>query len=65
MEVLPALEDIFLDWPEPSGPVQEAIGGFVTARQLSDHPVAIHVLERGTEARHKMNWRLVIDTLIA
>ena len=38
-EVLPALQNVFL---EPSGPVREAIRPFITARQLSGHPVAIH-----------------------
>jgi hypothetical protein len=40
-EVLPALQTVFLDRPLPSGPVQEAIGRFVAARQLSGHPIAI------------------------
>jgi hypothetical protein len=40
-DVLPALENIFLEDLQPSGAVQEAIGQFVSARQLSDHPVAI------------------------
>ena len=40
-EVLPALETIFLEEPLPSGPVQEAIGQFVSARQLSGHPIAV------------------------
>ena len=42
-EVLPSLENIFVEGLEPSGPFQENIGQFVTARQLSDHPVAISV----------------------
>ena len=40
-EVLPALQTLFLDKPHPSDPVQEAIGQFVSARQLSGHPIAI------------------------
>ena len=36
--VLPALEIVFLE-DEPSGPVQEAIGLFIAARQSSGHPV--------------------------
>ena len=39
--VLPALESIFLEDLEPSGPVQEAIGQFVAARQALGHPVAV------------------------
>ena len=40
-EVLPALESLFLEDLQPSGPVQEAIGQFVAARQLLGHPVAV------------------------
>jgi hypothetical protein len=43
-EVLPALQDIFIDGLEPSGLVQERFRKFVTARgqQASSRPVAIH-----------------------
>ena len=40
-EVLPSLQNIFVEGPEPSGPFQESIGQFVAARQLSGHPIAI------------------------
>jgi len=40
-EVLPALQSLFLEELRSSGPVEEAIGKFVAARQLSNHPVAI------------------------
>jgi len=43
-DVLPALQTLFvekLDLSE-SGPVREAVGGFVAARKLSGHPVAVH-----------------------
>jgi hypothetical protein len=40
-DVLPALESLFLEELQSSGPVQEAIKQFVTARQLLGHPVAI------------------------
>jgi hypothetical protein len=39
-EVLPALQTLFLEWPLPSGSVQEAIVRFVAARQLAHHPIA-------------------------
>jgi hypothetical protein len=39
--VLPALENLFLEELQPSGPVQEAIGQFVAARRLLGHPVAV------------------------
>jgi len=41
-EVLPALQDIFLEGVEPLGPVQEAIGTFVAARQLHGNLIAVH-----------------------
>jgi hypothetical protein len=41
MEVLPSLQNIFVEGLEPSGPFQKNIGQFVAARQLSDHPIAI------------------------
>jgi hypothetical protein len=40
-EALPALQNIFLQGPQPWGPVEKAIGKFVAARQLSGHPVAV------------------------
>ena len=39
-EVLPALQTLFLE-RLPSRPVQEAIEGFVAARQLVNHPIAV------------------------
>ena len=39
-EVLPSLQNIFVEGLEPSGPFQENIGQFFAARQLSDHPIA-------------------------
>ena len=41
-EVLPALQNLFLRGPQPSDPVEKAIGKFVAARQLSDRPVSVH-----------------------
>jgi len=40
-EVLPALRNIFVDGFRSLEHIQEAIGPFVAARQLSGHPVAI------------------------
>jgi hypothetical protein len=45
-EVLPSLQNIFVEWLKPSGTFQENIGQFVAARQLSDHPVAISFLHK-------------------
>jgi hypothetical protein len=41
MEVLPALQIIFLERLESSGPVQEGIGKFVAARQVASRPIAV------------------------
>ena len=40
-EVLPALENIFLEGLESVRPVQEGIGHFVATRQVSSHPVTV------------------------
>ena len=46
MEVLPALQNIFLEELQSSGPVQEGIGKFVDARQPSGHSITISLWER-------------------
>jgi hypothetical protein len=46
IEVLPSLQNIFVEGLEPSGPFQENIGQFVAARQLSNHPIAISDWDR-------------------
>jgi hypothetical protein len=43
---LPALQTLFLEDLNLSGPVQEAIGTFVSGRQFSSHPVAVSHWER-------------------
>jgi len=40
-EVLPTLENIFLEGLQQSGPLQEGIEKFIAARQLIRHPVAV------------------------
>jgi hypothetical protein len=45
-EVLPSLQNIFVEVLEPSGAFRETIGQFVAARQLSDHPIAISVWDK-------------------
>ena len=40
-EVLPALQNIFLEEDQRSGPVQEGIQHFVTMRQATHHPIAV------------------------
>ncbi|KAI9443681.1 hypothetical protein F5148DRAFT_1379821 [Russula earlei] len=44
-EVLPALQNIFLEGLEPLGSVPKYIEGFIAARKLSGHPVAVHCWE--------------------
>lgn len=41
-EVLPVLQNLFIEGLEPSGPIQEALAQFVAARQLSGLPVVVH-----------------------
>jgi hypothetical protein len=42
-EVLPSLQNIFVEGLEPSGPFQKSMGLFVAARQRLDHPITISV----------------------
>jgi hypothetical protein len=46
-EVLLSLQNIFVEGLEPSGLFQENIEQFLAARQLSGHPIAISVWDRG------------------
>jgi hypothetical protein len=46
MEVLPTLQNMFVEGLQPSGPVQEGIVKFVAARELSGHPITISLWER-------------------
>jgi hypothetical protein len=45
-EVLPALQNVLLEGFQPSEPVQKGIAQFISARQLTNHPVAISVWDR-------------------
>ena len=40
-DVLPALQNLYIDLFQTSGPIQEGVGQFVAARQLSNHPVTV------------------------
>ncbi len=55
VEVLPALRILSLEGLQPSGPVQDGIGLFVAARQLSDCPVAIQGWDRITDAKNDIS----------
>ena len=46
-EVLPALQNLFLEGFQPSKPVQEGVARFISARLLANQPVAISVWDRG------------------
>jgi hypothetical protein len=45
-EVLPALQNVLLEGFRPSKPVQKGIARFISARQLTNHPVAISAWNR-------------------
>ena len=45
-EVFPNLQNIFLEEFQESGPVQEGIAGFVAARQVTSHPIAVSRWDR-------------------
>jgi hypothetical protein len=46
-EVLPALDNVFLEGFQPSEPVHEGIARFISARQLTNRSVAISIWDRG------------------
>ena len=50
-EVLPNLQNIFVEGLEPSGPIQENIVQFVAARRLSDHPIAFSVWDKDSNMK--------------
>lgn len=50
-EALPALQNVFLPDFELSGAIQEAIQQFVTARQLSGHPLTVHIGDQSIGCR--------------
>ena len=45
-EVLPTLQNIFLEEVWPSRPVRDAIGQFAASRQATGHPIAVTHWER-------------------
>ncbi len=51
-EVLPSLQNIFVDRLERSGPFQESIGQFLVARELSGHSITISVWD-GRQIRRR------------
>jgi len=49
IEVLPTLQDLYLEGFQPSELVQEGIEQFISARQATDHPLAISDWDRSEE----------------
>jgi hypothetical protein len=49
IEVLPVLRSLFLEEKVPSGSVQDSIGQFIAARQLSSHPITVSRWENSGE----------------
>ena len=45
-EILPVLQNIFIEGTQSSGPVPEGIARFIAARKLSGHPVIVYQRER-------------------
>ena len=45
-EVLPALQSLFLEEINSSGPVREAVEKFVAARHLAGHPITVSHWDR-------------------
>ena len=50
-EVLPTLQNIFLEVLQPSGSVQEGIQQFIAARQVTIHPIAVSLWENSRQNR--------------
>jgi hypothetical protein len=42
-EVLPALQNVFLEGFKPSEPIQDGIAQFISARQFANHPITVSV----------------------
>jgi hypothetical protein len=55
-EVLPTLQNIFLEGLQPSGPVQEGIEKFVAARHLFGHTIAVSRWERDPKLFPRWEW---------
>ena len=53
-EVLPNLQNIFLEELQESGPVREGIQKFIGARQVTSHPIAVSLWENSQQDREKI-----------
>ncbi|KAI0270298.1 hypothetical protein BGY98DRAFT_1190018 [Russula aff. rugulosa BPL654] len=52
-EMLPTLQNLYLEGSRPSESVEEGIERFISARQLTDHPVAVSVWDRDLGSDNK------------
>ncbi|KAI0277926.1 caspase domain-containing protein [Russula aff. rugulosa BPL654] len=52
-EVLPRLQNIFVEGLERLGPLQENIGQFVATRRLSGHPIAVSIWTWDKSHKHR------------
>jgi hypothetical protein len=57
-EVLPALQNLFLEGLRRSGPVRESIGPFVAARQLLGHPIAVSPWKKDADIDSDSDWEI-------
>ena len=55
-EVLPTLENIFLERFQPSEPLHEGIEEFVAARRFTGHPVAVSRWDRDSDQDVHLQW---------
>ena len=58
MEVLPSLQNLFLERESPPGPVEEAIGELVAALRLSSRPIAVSRWNKVQDSVRDPWWRL-------
>jgi hypothetical protein len=62
IEVLPSLQNIFVEGLGPSGAFQENIGQFIAARRLSDYPIAIFDWDKASNMKHQQPARKLKPT---
>jgi hypothetical protein len=63
-EVLPVLQNLFLEGQQPSGSVKNAIMKFIAARQLSDRPVSVYHVDWPHQMRRQVHWEVVTDNRV-
>ncbi|KAI0250895.1 hypothetical protein BJV78DRAFT_1154837 [Lactifluus subvellereus] len=63
MEVLPALDRLYLEEYQPFGSDRQAIEPFIAARQYSDHPVTVRRWERSAESESEGIGRVGLESV--